>query len=229
MEVKQIARAFDFVYEKYVDNYGMNFLSSIDEDCTIRMPLLFHDLFLQMATNSSILPIIDSLIKNKFYLTQQNGVINPPRKGYSQGKFHRDLPYQHFVTTRPLAISALYCVDDFTRSNGGTIVIPFSHKWEEFPSDVYVAKHGIVIEAPAGSFILFDSMLFHRGGFNSTDKPRRAINHVYSIPLIRQQICIPRAMSQSGVEKLTQQQKELLGFSYTSCDSIQEFLFYRRR
>jgi ectoine hydroxylase-related dioxygenase (phytanoyl-CoA dioxygenase family) len=39
-----------------------------------------------------------------------------------------------------------------------------------------------------------DSMVFHSGGVNTTDRPRRAINQAYSIPFIRQQIDIPAAL-----------------------------------
>jgi len=47
------------------------------------------------------------------------------------------------------------------------------------------------IEAPAGSFLVFDSMLFHRAGHNSSTTMRRAVNHVYALPFIGQQISMP--------------------------------------
>ena len=38
---------------------------------------------------------------------------------------------------------------------------------------------------------MLDTMLYHSGGVNRTGTARRAVNHLYSIPLIRQQIDLP--------------------------------------
>jgi ectoine hydroxylase-related dioxygenase (phytanoyl-CoA dioxygenase family) len=126
----------------------------------------------------------------------QNGVINVPVTGDEQnaGYWHRDLNYQHFVSTRPVSMSALFCVDDFSEETGGTRVLPTSHKSESFPSEEFVLKHEIGIDAPAGSAIVFDSMLYHRGGHNRSSVVRRAINHMYTIPFIKQQISLPKIL-----------------------------------
>jgi len=221
-QLEKIDKAFDIVYAKYVERYNYSFLEKVDEINGIRLPLAFDQLFLELAFNQVVLSLVKYLIKGKFYLNQQNGVINPPRKRYNQDAFHRDLPYQHFVSSRPLAISALFCVDEFTKQNGATIVIPFSHKREEFPSDDYIEKHAVYIEAPAGSYIVFDAMLFHRGGYNSTDKSRRAVNHVYSIPLIKQQISIPNILG--STYRLSGYQKEILGYKYQVPFDINSYL-----
>jgi ectoine hydroxylase-related dioxygenase (phytanoyl-CoA dioxygenase family) len=125
-------------------------------------------------------------------LNQQNGIINPPNgQHYNQRAFHRDLPYQHFVSSHPLAINALFCLDEFTPDNGATFVIPASHKQDAFPSDAAVSATQVQISAPAGSFIVLDCMVYHSGGVNRTDRARRAINHVYSVPIIRPQLDLP--------------------------------------
>jgi ectoine hydroxylase-related dioxygenase (phytanoyl-CoA dioxygenase family) len=125
---------------------------------------------------------------------QQNGVINPPRQPHAQVAYHRDLPYQHFVSSRPLAISALFCIDPFRPETGATTVLPASHRVEAFPSDEVASLLDTPLSAEPGSFIVFDSMLFHRAGPNRSDRPRRAVNHVFSIPIIAQQISIPDAL-----------------------------------
>ena len=125
---------------------------------------------------------------------QQNGVINTPQQRHSQVAYHRDLPYQHFVSSRPLAISALFCIDAFRVENGATTVLPASHRVEAFPSDGVAEQLDTPVTAEAGSFILFDSMLFHRAGVNRSDRPRRAVNQVFTVPLIAQQISLPEAL-----------------------------------
>src|SRR5438132_10528427 len=94
----------------------------------------------------------------------------------------------------PLAISALFCIDDFSEESGGTYVLPASHKIESFPSQEFFEKNQRGINAPAGSALVFDSMLYHRAGFNRSTFTRRALNHVYTLPFLKQQISLPEAL-----------------------------------
>ena len=225
-DVKHIADEFDLTHKLYVEKHGENRLKSINEINTIRL-LLAHGskVFLKLAFNERLLLTLKKIISGKFILNQQNGVINPPEETYNQGAWHRDLPYQHFVSSTPLAINALFCVDDFTFENGATYVLPASHKSEAFPSSCYIKRHAVQIEAKAGSFILLDCMTFHSGGFNSTGLARRAINHIYNIPYFKQQINIPLNLEKHD---LTDQEKEILGFNSNEPISVSDYLAKRK-
>jgi len=63
---------------------------------------------------------LSKLIVGKFILNQQNG-INPPGETCNQSAWHRDLPYQHYVSSTPLTINALLCMvyhaGGFNRTN----------------------------------------------------------------------------------------------------------------
>ena len=221
-QVEYIAKVFDIVHSEYIEKYTQSFLEKIDEINGFRLPLAFNQVFLDLALNEIIISLVNCLIKGKFYLNQQNAIVNPPGKRYNQDVFHRDLPYQHFVSSRPLAINALYCVDDFTQLNGATIIIPASHKSEKFPSDTFIDNHSIAIEAPAGSFIVLDCMLFHKGSFNTTKKPRRAINHVYTIPYLKQQINIHNTLGLAY--EINDYQREILGYKFQIPLNIDDYL-----
>jgi ectoine hydroxylase-related dioxygenase (phytanoyl-CoA dioxygenase family) len=184
----KLAERFDHVQQTVQAEQGRARLEAIDEQNTIRAPLSRDDLFLDLAQNSNVLRICKLVFGDSFVLSQQNGVINPPNARYNQGAYHRDLPYQHFVASRPIAINALYCIDAFTLENGATKLVPASHKVEAFPSDEVVSQLEISILAPAGSFLVLDCMTFHSGGANRTQTPRRAVNHIYSLPFVKQQI-----------------------------------------
>ena len=135
-EIVDIGDRFARTSDAYISEHGRSALASINEVDTIRAILTQSDeIFLQIAMNAALKNVVDELILGKYILNQQNGITNPPRKQYSQSAWHRDLPYQHFVSSRPLALNALYCVDDFTIDNGGTFVLPASHKMEQFPSE----------------------------------------------------------------------------------------------
>ena len=226
-QITAIGELFDSVHEKYVETYGKDYLVRIDEYNGIRLPLAFDAGFADLAMNPVVLELVGRLIRNKFILNQQNGIINPPGRPYNQGAWHRDLPYQHFVSSRPLAINALYCVDDFTAENGASLVLPASHTREKFPSDAYVRREARQISAPAGYFIVLDCMLFHRGGENSTSARRRAVNHVYSAAFIKQQIDIPSAIVGQYVP--SPEARDLLGYRYQMPRTVAEFLESRQK
>ncbi|MDW3681743.1 phytanoyl-CoA dioxygenase family protein [Cupriavidus sp. CV2] len=224
-ELQGISDEFDRTRERYIEAYGEQRLRTLNEYHAMRSPLTHGgEIFLRLALNENLLSVLKKLILGKFILNQQNGVINPPQETYNQGAWHRDLPYQHFVSTRPLAINALFCVDDFTCENGATIVLPASHKSEEFPSPGYVRRNAVQIEAKAGSFVLLDCMLFHTGGFNGSQAVRRAVNHVYNIPYFKQQIRIPNNMKELD---LPGEAREVLGFNYLEPDSVSDYLSTR--
>lgn len=225
--VAMLSAAFERVRARYVSTHGEAALREMDEFYTIRALLAQGEhAFLDLAMNPDLLATLKLLIEGRFILNQQNGVINPPRETYNQGKWHRDLPYQHFVSSRPLAINALFCLDDFTAENGATYVLPASHKSEALGSDDYVRRNGIQISAKAGSFIVLDCMLFHSGGVNRTLAARRAINHVFTIPFFRQQIQLRSALDGAA---LSAEARDLLGFQYVEPTSVEAYLASRVR
>ncbi|MFB9265927.1 phytanoyl-CoA dioxygenase family protein [Bradyrhizobium erythrophlei] len=224
-----LSEAFDRAQGRHsLEHGGIDALKAIDEHNTIRLPLAYDPIFLELAANGKVLDICRQLISGYVVLNQQNGIINPPNaKQYNQGAWHRDLPYQHFVSSRPLAINALFCLDEFTIENGATMVLPASHRQEAFPSDHFVTTQASAVTAPAGSFIVLDCMVFHSGGINVTARPRRAINHVYSIPLLRQQIDLPTALGEDFVTDPAH--RRLLGYDARQPASIAEYLAGRAR
>lgn len=197
LSAAQLAEArekVDRIYELQVEEVGgESQLASINDTYNARCPLAYDEFFLSVATNSSVLAVVEKFLGDYFVLMLQNGILNVPSVGDEQnaGHWHRDLNYQHFISTRPISISALFCVDDFSEETGGTHVLPASHKTEAFPSEEFVRQHEQVINAEAGSVLVFDSMLYHRGGRNRSPRTRRALNHMYTLPFVKQQISLP--------------------------------------
>ncbi len=202
-------------------HFGKSYLESIQELDTVRSPFLSDDFFLKMATNPNILNIIEKLLGDYFILHLQNGVINKPSIGHHQSSWHRDLPYQEFVITKPLAISVFWCIDPFNSDTGGTVVLPFTHKFEYLPSINYIEKFEKQIVASPGSVLIFDSMLFHRAGYNSSGIIRRGVNNMYSVPILKQQIDIPKALM--GKYSEDQFLNKFLGYASNVPDNIDEF------
>ena len=226
-QVAALPERFDALRAKAMAEYGAEALRAIDEHNTVRCPLAADPAFLDLAMNDRILELCGRLMGPGFILNQQNGIVNPSDgTTYNQSLYHRDLPYQHFVSSRPLAVNALYCIDEFTAENGSTLVVPATHKDEAFPSDDFIRANERVVTAPAGSFLVLDCMVYHRGGVNRSGKDRRAVNHVYTIGLMRQQIDLPALL---GAGYTTDPKlRQLLGFDYVTPRSTAEYYEGRR-
>ena len=165
-----------------------------DEDL-VRCPLAQDEAFLAPATDPQVLEISRRLLGDNLVLLQQNAILNRPATAQHQSRWHRDLPYQHFVSSKRLALNALLALDDFTEETGGTFVLPGSHMFEAFPSARLVKAQERVARARAGAPIITDAMPSHRAGANNSKAVRRGLNHVIGRPLLVQQIDIPRMLN----------------------------------
>jgi ectoine hydroxylase-related dioxygenase (phytanoyl-CoA dioxygenase family) len=191
-ELDTIRGKIDSIYEDQVREIGgAERLRSMNDADIARCLTGCDDYFLKLAAHPGIMAITRKLLGENFMLMAQNGIINRSDDEHYQVTWHRDLNYQHFVSTRPLAVSALYAIDDFTAETGATSLLPATHLSEVFPSSEYVRRHQVEVNAKAGAILVFDSMLYHRSGFNRSGKVRRAVNHIFSLPLIKQQISLP--------------------------------------
>ena len=190
----------DAVYAQQVADFGAAKLAQIQETDIARAPLTYDPWFYNFMMIDRVSELISSMLGSYHILNLQNGIINRPQINHHQTSWHRDLPYQNWVCSRPLAINAMFCIDDFTLETGGTVILPHSHRFENFPSKKYVSSHESVAVSPAGGVIVFDAMMFHRAGANRSQQIRRGINHLYTIPLFKQQISLPIALEKTGFQ-----------------------------
>jgi ectoine hydroxylase-related dioxygenase (phytanoyl-CoA dioxygenase family) len=191
-DIAEYRERLDAVYSVQQEEIGgEENLQRINDANIVRCLLAYDDKFLAMATMRPLMQLAERLLGENFVLLMQNGVINRPSKQHFQINWHRDLNYQHWVNSRTLALSALLCLDPFSAETGGTHVLAGTHLREEFPSVPFIRRHEQVVEAAPGSLIIFDSMLFHRAGKNTSGIIRRAVNHVVAVPILAQQISIP--------------------------------------
>lgn len=199
---------------------GEDRLQQINDADIVRCVLAQDPLFLRIATSPSLMTLASRLFGSDFVLTQQNGIINRPDRRNNQIAWHRDLPYQHWTSTSPIAINALFCLDAFTLENGATFVLPASHHVSEFPTEAFVIRNEKQLAVPAGSFLVLDAMLYHRGGVNRSSELRRAVNHVIGLPFMAQQVDIPSAIATaSGNEPQDANVRKYLGYRWSPAKS----------
>ncbi|MXW53175.1 MAG: phytanoyl-CoA dioxygenase family protein [Gammaproteobacteria bacterium] len=101
---------------------------------------------------------------------------------------HRDQGYVPATVDFPAACNLLWCLDDFCPENGGTCVVPGSHRWHaEFQVKPPPRELSVQITAPVGSVFAWDGRVWHGYGPNETGEPRRAVITYYCLPWVRQQ------------------------------------------
>jgi ectoine hydroxylase-related dioxygenase (phytanoyl-CoA dioxygenase family) len=220
-ELQEARKRLDSINDAQTKKLSVDYLEKINELDIVRCPFIEDPFFLDIATNATVAKIAERLLGDYYILHLQNGIINKPSKEHHQSSWHRDLPYQNFEISSPLAISALFCIDEFSAQTGGTNVLPFSHRLKTIPSDTYIKNNALQVSAPAGAVVIFDSMLLHKAGYNSSNIIRRGINNVYVKPILKQQINIPKALG--GKYSDNAWLRKFLGYDSQMPDSIEEF------
>lgn len=111
---------------------------------------------------------------------------------------HTDQGYVGFWTPQPVVANIAWMLDDFTDENGGTRLVPRSHRnaaatprsssfAPDEPANMPTAEDTIAAEAPAGSILCFDGRLWHGTGANRSGSARHALLSYHCRPFIRQQ------------------------------------------
>jgi ectoine hydroxylase-related dioxygenase (phytanoyl-CoA dioxygenase family) len=162
-----------------------------------------------LVLHPRVTAILDELLLPGYLLTANLAINLLP--GETAQDPHFDDPFYKLPRPRPpVSISSIWAIDEFTAANGATEVVPGSHRWgEERPA---ADAELVPIEMPAGSVLVFSGTLWHRGGANTTDRPRLAISPQYCQPWARQQENMILAVGPAAAS-LPLQLQSLLGYS----------------
>jgi ectoine hydroxylase-related dioxygenase (phytanoyl-CoA dioxygenase family) len=194
-EVKLAISKMETVYTQQLKELDNGVIEKINDTDIARALLVYDEFFLnRVAINPTLMEVLKLVLGKYFIIREQNGIINRANSANYQLKWHRDLLYQHFTASRPFAVSALFCLQDFNELNGGTYLLPASQNVEAFPSEEYILRNEICANAPVGSVIVFNSMLYHRAGHNKSQQDRIGINNMYVQPYIKQAISFPKML-----------------------------------
>lgn len=137
-----------------------------------------------------------------------------PKAGGGQQPLHVDWE-QPTTAGEYYACNCLWLLDDFTKDNGGTRVVPGSHRWAKMPEDevadpMLPHPQEQIIEAPAGSLLILNSHVWHGGTRNLTGRRRRAIQTYCVRREFPQQLNQRQYLSAATVERLSPRARYLL-------------------
>jgi ectoine hydroxylase-related dioxygenase (phytanoyl-CoA dioxygenase family) len=174
-------------------------------------------IFEEIAADARMLALIGRFLQPNFLLSASHAIsLNPgetPQSIHSDDNFYRQRRPRP-----PIGISVIGAIDDFTRENGATELIPRSHLWEEpgdtgRPNDLAeIEKMLVPMEMPAGAALVFAGTLLHRGGANVTDRPRLAFTNQYCEPWARPQENFWLSVPKGTARRMSPAAQRLLGY-----------------
>jgi len=145
-----------------------------------KAPSLAH-----MIEHPIAIALLDRLLPTNYLLSAALAINVHP--GETPQPFHYDDGAGQLGLPKPrqaFGFSTIWAFDDFTNTNGATEVVAGSHLWADgrTPRADEITK----IIMPAGSVVIFDGTLVHRGGANQSTSTRLAITPQYCSPGLRQ-------------------------------------------
>lgn len=192
----------------------------------LRLPMKYNELFYRFLALPEILKVVDATIGETAILHLQNAFILPsaPRGEQArvfQNQFHRDFP--RHMNGYLASINAYLSIDEFTSTNGATLVVPGTHQQAQGPDTPTMERNAVPLLCPAGTLIMFDSTLWHAAGQNYSGADRLSINHQFTRSFIKQQIDYVRALGESAVLGQKPRTQQLLGYYTRVVTSLDEY------
>lgn len=128
-----------------------------------------------------------------------------------------------YVTDVPALVNTIYILQDVDHKNGGTLIIPGSHRLNGADGKHYgEVKRAINLEVPAGTIALTDGRLLHGGAVNRSDKLRYILTNSAVPPWVRQQECYQLAIRPEVLANASDKFLMRCGYQATGSRSLVE-------
>ena len=126
----------------------------------------------------------------------------------------------------PLTVNILTAITDIDEANGGTLVIPGSHRVlsdaVRMQKPVGKLPPAINIDAAAGTMVITDGRLLHSTGINHTDTPRIVMLNGMQHPLIRQQENWMLSVRPEVIQRASPKLLQRMGYQATNAAQTNE-------
>ena len=165
--------------------------------------------FFRCIDHPRILPLLEHFLGETLILGSLNARIVRP--GDPAQGLHSDIPGDMLNMTAPVMMNIVWLLDDSSTTNGGTRVVPGSHKSGlHLPPEGFTVPNVLQPKAPAGSVLVFNGQTWHGGGANTSDGNRHALFGHYRKHMLLFQYDPHDALPQEWHEQLIPRQTELL-------------------
>ena len=165
--------------------------------------------FFKTIDHAKILPLLEHFLEKSLILGSLNSRIVRP--GDPDQGLHSDIPLYMLNMDTPVMMNTVWLLSDFSVANGGTRVVPGSHKSGlAGPPESMEVQHIFQPEAAAGCVLVFNGQTWHAGGANNSDGDRYALFGHYRKHMLMFQ-CDPHdGFPAEWVDQLTTRQSELM-------------------
>jgi ectoine hydroxylase-related dioxygenase (phytanoyl-CoA dioxygenase family) len=171
---------------------------------------VFHDVLLHPLIEA----FVPEVLGEHFILTGVVSQIAMP--GNTSSTMHLDQSYvQPAVPQFPIGLNILWFLDDVSEANGGTRVMPGSHKGGIAPADPYDIEGTVAAAGPAGTALLLDSRVWHSVGHNVTDKSRHLLVTYFNRAFMRAQENYFLSLRPGLIDTFDERVKIMLGYRCT--------------
>lgn len=181
------------------------------------------DVFRKVYASPPVLAAVAHVLGSRFKLSSLNARSADPYSSEAQ-PLHCDagsLPDAEGYCV----CNTIWLLDDFTRDNGATRIVPGSHNWGRLPQKALSdpsAPHPdeALVLAPAGSVVVMNTHAWHGGTANRTAQPRRALHSFYCRSDQPQQQYQKRLLRPETQAALTPELRKLLALDDSMNDEL---------
>jgi ectoine hydroxylase-related dioxygenase (phytanoyl-CoA dioxygenase family) len=180
--------------------------------------------FERIAEDERVLALLDRLLAPGYLLTASQAICIHP--GEAAQPIHFDDSFYPIARPRrSISFSTIVAVDAFSAENGGTELIPGSHRWSDAEvgggADGRDAERAMPerlerllqpMRVRAGACIFFHGTLLHRGGANRSAASRLAFSNQYCEPWARTQENFYLGVPAGRVAAMSPRLQTLLGY-----------------
>ena len=164
-----------------------------------------------LVEHPRVLALLDRLFLPNYLLSQLQAIDIHP--GEQAQMLHHDDGFYPLPRPRPpLSAATMWAIDSFTEANGGTVVLPGSHRWgsDRGPAD---SDPRVALAMPPGSCAFYPGTLWHGGGANRSAGSRLGVTVQYCEPWLRPQEAYTLATSHGTVRTVSENIRRMLGYS----------------
>jgi ectoine hydroxylase-related dioxygenase (phytanoyl-CoA dioxygenase family) len=139
------------------------------------------EVFTQFFSHPRLLAAVEHILGRDFRLSSLN--YRGAKPGSGEQKLHADW-HEPVASGDYRVCNSIWLLEDFSEANGATRFVPGSHSWGRLPeqemSDPW-SRHPQqqLLEAPAGTVVVFNAHLWHGGTTNRSSQVRPAIHSYF--------------------------------------------------
>ena len=153
------------------------------------------------VSDPRIVGVAEALWGRHVKITVSTPVVRHP--GSNPQGWHSDWPFKHAAIIEapypdtPMLLTVIFMLSPFTNENGGTWLVPGSHRipnnWTQVYGDDNLSAHPSRIQATGdqGSVLIFDSRMWHAVPTNGTDEVRAGLTVRYAPWWLNVNVLVP--------------------------------------